>query len=80
MFRITKIRRLGPRAAKMMGTPSGKIEFVSEFLKEHFPEDKERAVMPTYLEPWEGKFSPEAEKYPLVMVDAARALLLSYPP
>ena len=25
--------------------------------------------MPTYLEPWEGKFSPEAEKYPLVMVD-----------
>jgi len=57
----------GTARGKMMGTPSGKIEFVSEFLKEHFPDDKERAVLPTYLEPWEGKYSPEAEKYPLVL-------------
>ena len=27
----------GHRACKMMGTPSGKIEFVSTFLQEHFP-------------------------------------------
>ena len=61
--------QIGTARGKMMGTPSGKIEFVSEFLKKYFPEDKERAVMPTYLEPWEGKFSPESEKYPLVMVN-----------
>jgi len=58
----------GTDRAKMMGTPSGKIEFVSTFLTEHFPEDKERPLLGQFLDPWEGKFSPEAEKYPLVMV------------
>jgi trimethylamine-N-oxide reductase (cytochrome c) len=60
--------QIGTARAKMMGTPSGKIEFTSTFLKQHFPEDQERPVMPRYLEPWEGKYSPEAEKYPLVMM------------
>jgi trimethylamine-N-oxide reductase (cytochrome c) len=60
--------QIGTARGKMMGTPSGKIEFTSTFLKEHFPDDTERAVMPTYLEPWEGKFSSEAEKYPLVLM------------
>ena len=32
--------------AKMLGTYSGKIEFVSESLKKHFPKDKERPPMP----------------------------------
>ena len=58
---------IGTAKAKMMGTPSGKIEFVSTFLERHFPDDKERPVMGQYLEPWEGKYSPEAMKYPLVM-------------
>ncbi|MCL1896314.1 MAG: molybdopterin-dependent oxidoreductase [Clostridiales bacterium] len=58
----------GTERAKMMGTPSGKIEFVSTFLSEHFPGDKERPVMGRYLDPWEGKGSPLAEKYPLVLM------------
>jgi trimethylamine-N-oxide reductase (cytochrome c) len=60
--------QIGTARAKMMGTPSGKIEFVSEFLKKYFPDDKERAVMPDYLEPWESKYAPEAAKYPLVLM------------
>jgi molybdopterin guanine dinucleotide-containing S/N-oxide reductase-like protein len=59
---------IGTPRAKMMGTPSGKIEFTSTFLAEYFPDDKERPVMAQFLEPWEGKYSPEAEKYPLVML------------
>ena len=58
----------GTPRAKMMGTPSGKIEFVSTFLQEHFPDDKERPLMGQYLAPWEGKGSPLEEKYPLVMM------------
>jgi len=58
----------GTERAKMMGTPSGKIEFVSTFLQEHFPDDKERPVMGQFLPPWEGKGSPLEEKYPLVLM------------
>lgn len=63
---LKKLPEGDPRR-KQMGTPSGKIEFVSEFLKEHFPEDKERPVMGQYLEPWEGFGSELAEKYPIVL-------------
>jgi trimethylamine-N-oxide reductase (cytochrome c) len=58
----------GTARAKLMGTPSGKIEFVSTFLQKHFPDDKERPVMAQYLEPWEGKYGELAGKYPLVMM------------
>ena len=58
----------GTDRAKMMGTPSGKIEFVSTFLEEHFPEDQERPVMGQYLKPWEGHGSDLEEKWPLTMM------------
>jgi trimethylamine-N-oxide reductase (cytochrome c) len=64
----SKNPQIGTARGKMMGTPSGKIEFVSTFLQKYFPDDKERPVMPTYLEPWEGKYSENAGKYPLVMM------------
>ena len=57
----------GTDRAKMMGTPSGKIEFTSTFLQKHFPDDEERPVKARYIEPWEGIRSPLAEKYPLVL-------------
>ena len=60
-------RRLTDRAGDL-GTYSGKIEFVSESLKEHFPDDEERPVMPRYIPSWEGHDSPIADKYPLQLL------------
>ncbi|MBN2060349.1 MAG: molybdopterin-dependent oxidoreductase [Deltaproteobacteria bacterium] len=54
--------------AKELGTYSGKIEFVSESLKAHYPEDDERPVMPHYIPSWEGHRSELAKKYPLQLV------------
>jgi anaerobic selenocysteine-containing dehydrogenase len=51
-----------------LGTYSGKIEFVSESLKAHFPEDEERPVSPRYIPSWEGHRSGLAQKYPLQLV------------
>jgi len=56
-----------PRANKL-GTASGKIEFVSSSLTEHFPNDQERPPMPRYIPSWEGHESPEVKKYPLQMI------------
>ncbi len=57
----------GTFRAKMMGTPTGKIEFTSTFLDEHFPDDEERPVKVNYLEPWEGYHSEFSDKFPLIM-------------
>ncbi|MBT4588304.1 MAG: molybdopterin-dependent oxidoreductase, partial [Rhodospirillaceae bacterium] len=54
--------------ANQLGTYSGKIEFVSESLSEHFPDDQERPVMPHYIDSWEGHKSPLAGKYPLQLL------------
>jgi molybdopterin guanine dinucleotide-containing S/N-oxide reductase-like protein len=54
--------------ADQLGTYSGKIEFVSESLKAHFPEDKERPVMVQYLTSWEGHHSKLFKKYPLQLL------------
>ena len=51
-----------------LGTFSGKIEFVSESLKQYFPDDEERPVSPRYIPSWEGHRSELAKKYPLAMV------------
>ncbi|MGD9211664.1 MAG: molybdopterin-dependent oxidoreductase [Desulfobacteraceae bacterium] len=59
---------LGTEKSKEMGTYSGKIEFVSQSLKQHFPNDEERPPLPRFIEPWEGANCDLAEKYPLVMV------------
>jgi hypothetical protein len=42
----------------MMSTPNGKTEFVSTFLQERFPENKERSFTGRFLPPREGKDSP----------------------
>ncbi len=52
-----------------LGTFSGKIEFVSESLKQYFPDDEERPVMPRYIRSWEGYQTPGLyEKYPLQLL------------
>ncbi len=54
--------------ARELGTYSGKIEFVSESLKAHFPDDEERPVMPRYIPSWEGHRSELYKKYPLQLL------------
>jgi len=54
--------------AKELGTYSGKIEFVSQSLKQHLPDDEERPPMPHYIPSWEGHKSEMAKKYPLQLV------------
>ena len=47
-----------PERRKGLGTFSGKIEFVSESLKQFTPDDEERAPMPRYQDSWEGHSVP----------------------
>jgi molybdopterin guanine dinucleotide-containing S/N-oxide reductase-like protein len=54
--------------AKELGTYSGKIEFVSESLKAHLPDDDERPPMPRYIPSWEGYNSDLTKKYPLQLI------------
>jgi len=58
----------GTEKAKELGTYSGKIEFVSRSLTEHFPDDEERPPMPRYIPSWEGHASELAKKYPLQLI------------
>ncbi len=59
----------GTDKAHELGTYSGKIEFASESLKAHFPDDQERPVSPRYIESWEGHHTTELfEKYPLQLM------------
>ncbi len=53
---------------KELGTYSGKIEFVSESLKQHLPDDEERPPLPRYIPSWEGYNSGLANKYPLQLI------------
>ena len=59
----------GTDKAHELGTYSGKIEFASESLRAHFPDDPERPVSPRYIESWEGHHTTELfEKYPLQLM------------
>lgn len=58
----------GTDKAKELGTYSGKIEFVSQSLTQHLPDDEERPPMPRYRPSWEGPESPIAKKYPLQLM------------
>ena len=61
-------KRLTEKRAEL-GTFSGKIEFVSESLKQYFPDDEERPVVPRYIPSWEGHHTTELfEKYPLQLI------------
>jgi molybdopterin guanine dinucleotide-containing S/N-oxide reductase-like protein len=53
---------------KELGTYSGKIEFISQSLREHLPDDKERPLLPRYIPSWEGYDSALAKKYPLQLI------------
>jgi molybdopterin guanine dinucleotide-containing S/N-oxide reductase-like protein len=54
--------------AHELGTYSGKIEFVSQSLKKHMPDDAERPPLARYIPSWEGYQSPLARKYPLQFI------------
>jgi trimethylamine-N-oxide reductase (cytochrome c) len=53
-------------------TPSGKLEYYSQRLAEHFPDDKERPPVPHWIEKGESHderlSSERAKKYPLLIV------------
>ena len=53
-------------------TPTGKLEFFSRRLAEHFPDDQERPPLPKWIEKGpshdERLSSPRAQKYPLLML------------
>jgi molybdopterin guanine dinucleotide-containing S/N-oxide reductase-like protein len=54
--------------ATELGTYSGKIEFVSQSLMAHEPDDDERPPLPRYIPSWEGHTSELAKKYPLQLI------------
>jgi trimethylamine-N-oxide reductase (cytochrome c) len=58
----------GSKRGGELGTYSGKIEFLSESLKKHFPDDDERPVVPRYIPSWEGHRSALLGKYPLQLL------------
>lgn len=59
----------GTDKAHELGTYSGKIEFASQSLKENFPDDDERPVVPHYIPSWEGYKTPGLyEQYPLQII------------
>ncbi|WP_258360403.1 molybdopterin-dependent oxidoreductase [Moorella sulfitireducens] len=51
-----------------LGTYTGKIEFTSQSLKTHLPEDQERPPVPHYTPSWEGLECALAGKYPLQLM------------
>ncbi len=61
-------KRLTEKKAEL-GTFSGLIEFESVSLKQYFPDDDERPVVPRYIPSWEGHHTTELfEKYPLALM------------
>ena len=55
--------------SKKMGTKTGLIEFESQSLKEHFPDDEERPLVARYIPSWEGYDTPRlSKKYPLQFI------------
>jgi len=78
MYKDWKKDKVGIRAfyedpeAHPLKTPSGKIEFYSERLAKHFPDDKERPPVPHWIEKSEihdeRLSSIRARKYPLLLM------------
>ena len=48
-----------------LATPSGKIEIFSQRVKDFYGDDPEAPAIPKYIVPFEGRYSPAAQKYPL---------------
>ena len=53
-------------------TPTGKLEYYSTGLAEHFPEDKERPIVPHWIDEGAGheerQYLPRGKKYPFLIV------------
>jgi len=58
----------GTEKASELGTFSGKIEFASESLQQHMPDDPERPVVPHFIPSWEGYGSEAQTKYTLQLI------------
>ena len=58
----------GTDKAHELATVTGKIEFVSQSLMQHTPDDDERAPLPKYIPSWEGHESEAFKKYPLQFI------------
>jgi len=54
--------------AHLLGTPSGKVEFVSRSLTEFDANDEERPPMPRYIPSWEGHTVELTKTYPLQLI------------
>lgn len=60
---------IGTDRAHLLGTPTGKVEFISQTLMEFDPDDEGRPPMPRYIPSWEGYNTRRlANKYPLQLV------------
>jgi len=53
---------------KELGTYSGKIEFISQSLLKHLPDDEERPPLPRYIPSWEGYNSEAVKKFPIQLI------------
>jgi trimethylamine-N-oxide reductase (cytochrome c) len=58
----------GTDKADELATVSGKLEFVSQSLLAHTPDDDERSPLPRWHESWEGHTSELAATYPLQLI------------
>ena len=58
----------GTEKGHMLVTPTGKLEFDSESLKEFTPYDVERGPVARYQHSWEGHLSPLFDRYPLHLI------------
>jgi anaerobic selenocysteine-containing dehydrogenase len=64
-----KNMQIGTDRAHLLGTPTGKVEFVSQTLVKFDPDDKERPPMPRYIPSWEGYNTKKLTKnYPLQLI------------
>ncbi len=61
-------KKRGTDKANELGTYSGKIEFQSQSLLKHMPDDEERPPVPHYILSWEGYRSELYKKYPIQLI------------
>jgi trimethylamine-N-oxide reductase (cytochrome c) len=66
-LRIFGIRRYYKSKGEGLETPSGKIEFFSQRLHKHYPNDEEKPAVPKHIESEESLSSERAIKFPLLM-------------
>ncbi|OGO24140.1 MAG: hypothetical protein A2144_06800, partial [Chloroflexi bacterium RBG_16_50_9] len=69
LYSEPKNPNIGTERAHLLGTPTGKVEFVSQTLLKFDPDDEERPPMPRYIPSWEGYNTKElTANYPLQLI------------